>query len=78
MSIRVVVYSVVEPTRSFREVLLDFLHNVFCKACFMFVYDYGCCGVDGVDDAEAVCYPAFPRDIFYVAGNVDEFCSVSR
>jgi len=73
----VVVYSVVEPARSFREVLLDLLYDVSCKAGFMFVYDYGSCGVDAMDDAETICYPAFLHDFFYAAGNVDEFCSVA-
>jgi len=38
----------------------------------------GRCGVDGVDDAEAVCYPAFLHNFFGASGDVDELCSVSR
>ena len=73
----IVVYSVVEPTRPFREVLLYLLYDVSGKSVFMFVHDHGCCGMHRVYAAETACYPNFPHDFFYAAGNVDEFCSVS-
>ena len=54
MGVCVVVYSVVEPACSFREVLLGLLYDVSFKAVFMFVYDHGSCGVDSVYDAETI------------------------
>lgn len=78
VSIRIVIYHVMQPICSLWKVLLDLLNDVFCKARFIFIYDYSCGGVNSMYYAESTSHSAFLHNLLDLTGYIDEFRSASR